>query len=73
MNVTTREEAPAVARLIRMRRLYLGFTQEQLARKMNVSTSNISRWERGNREPSRAMRQLLAAHLGGRPADYRTD
>ena len=57
------------ARTIRAWRLRLGFTQEGLARALNVTFSTVSRWENGHVAPSklawRAMRELAAAR--GRP------
>lgn len=60
---------PAVARLIRDKRLALGLTQEQFAHRLGVSVMTVSRWERGAM-PSRPHRHLLAKKVGGRPADY---
>lgn len=62
---------PAAAQTIRAWRLRLGFTQEGLARALNVTFSTVSRWENGHVLPSklawRAMRELAAAR--GRPLD----
>jgi DNA-binding transcriptional regulator YiaG len=40
-------------------RLELGFTQEDLARKLNVSLSAVSKWEQGVSSPSRLAREKL--------------
>lgn len=38
-------------RQLQTARLNLGLTQEQLARKLNVSTSALQKWEQGQRKP----------------------
>lgn len=45
-------------------RLELGFTQEDLARKLNVSLSAVSKWEQGVSLPSRLAREKLEKLLG---------
>jgi putative transcriptional regulator len=40
-------------------RLELGFTQEDLARKLNVSLSAVSKWEQGVSSPSRLAREKI--------------
>jgi DNA-binding transcriptional regulator YiaG len=40
-------------------RLELGFSQEDLARKLNVSLSAVSKWEQGLFSPSRLAREKL--------------
>ncbi|TEB13419.1 helix-turn-helix domain-containing protein [Pelotomaculum propionicicum] len=46
-------------RLISLRE-QAGLTQEQLARKLNISRSALSLWELGKREPNHSTLQLLA-------------
>jgi len=40
-------------------RLELGFTQEDLARKMGLALSTVSKWEQGITSPSRLAREKL--------------
>ena len=40
-------------------RLELGFTQEDLARKLGLALSTISKWEQGVFSPSRLAREKL--------------
>ncbi len=52
--------------LIRQIRKNLNLSQEQLARRLGVSTQTISRWERRKFRPSKAMLELLGQFLKGR-------
>jgi len=40
-------------------RLELGFTQENLARKLGIALSTVSKWEQGVTSPSRLAREKL--------------
>jgi len=40
-------------------RLKLGFTQEDLARKLGLALSTVSKWEQGVTSPSRLAREKL--------------
>jgi DNA-binding transcriptional regulator YiaG len=40
-------------------RLELGFTQEDLARKLGLSLSTVSKWEQGVTSPSRLAREKI--------------
>jgi putative transcriptional regulator len=40
-------------------RLGLGFTQEDLARKLGLALSTVSKWEQGLSSPSRLAREKL--------------
>jgi putative transcriptional regulator len=40
-------------------RLKLGFTQEDLARKLGLALSTVSKWEQGLTSPSRLAREKL--------------
>jgi transcriptional regulator with XRE-family HTH domain len=67
--------APAPASLghrLKEARLAAGFTQEGLARALNVSTSTVSRWERDEFTPEPRHLEHLARLLGGVPQDYAT-
>lgn len=44
---------------IKMIRTGLGFTQEDLARKLGLALSTISKWEQGLSSPSRLAREKL--------------
>lgn len=48
---------------IRAIRLELGFTQEDLARKLGLSLSTVSKWEQGVTSPSRLAREKLEGLL----------
>ncbi len=52
-----------------LRRLRGKRSQEALARELDVSSSIISRWERGVKEPSLATLRRLAEQLGSTPAE----
>lgn len=41
-----------------------GFTQEELAAKLNITRTAISQWETGTTSPSGSSRQLLALTFG---------
>jgi hypothetical protein len=56
------------AAAIKALRLRLGFTQEVLAQKLNVSVSTVRAWEQGARLPSGAATRLLQ-HMGGSPRE----
>jgi len=44
---------------IKSMRLKLGFTQEDLARKLGLALSTVSKWEQGLFSPSRLAREKL--------------
>jgi DNA-binding transcriptional regulator YiaG len=44
---------------IKAMRIDLGFTQEDLARKMGLALSTVSKWEQGVSSPSRLAREKL--------------
>ncbi len=44
---------------IKMIRTGLGFTQEDLARKLGLALSTISKWEQGVSSPSRLAREKI--------------
>jgi DNA-binding transcriptional regulator YiaG len=44
-------------------RLELGFTQEDLARKLGLALSTVSKWEQGLFSPSRLAREKLVKLL----------
>jgi transcriptional regulator with XRE-family HTH domain len=48
---------------IRAIRLKLGFTQEDLARKLGLVLSTVSKWEQGVTNPSRLAREKLEKFL----------
>jgi transcriptional regulator with XRE-family HTH domain len=55
---------------IRKRRLEAGLTQVQLAERLGVTSTTVSRWETRGPSPGRRRWQQLAEELGGHPADY---
>jgi len=67
----TRQMVP-VNLLIRMRRNARGMTQEGLARKLDVATRTVIRWENRAGTPDDAHRVALAQVLGGASDDYGT-
>jgi putative transcriptional regulator len=44
-------------------RIRLGFTQEDLARKLGLSLSTVSKWEQGVTAPSRLAREKIDRFL----------
>ena len=62
-----------IGKRIRSIRLRHGWTQAQLARKLNVSTPCISYWETGVRRQDRLPLIKIAAALGVREIDLTTD
>lgn len=54
----------AVGKRVSTRRLALGLTQDELARKLGVSNAHVSYLERGERGPSLYMLHKLASVLG---------
>ena len=48
---------------IKVIRLELGFTQEDLARKLGLALSTVSKWEQGVTSPSRLAREKLEKFL----------
>jgi DNA-binding transcriptional regulator YiaG len=44
-------------------RFKLGFTQEDLARKLGLSLSTVSKWEQGVTSPSRLARERIKRFL----------
>lgn len=55
--------AERIGRKIRVRRVELGLSQNELADKLGISQSSLSAWERGIYEPSGANVLLLARVL----------
>lgn len=55
---------------IRAARRQAGFTQTQLADKLEVNQTTVGRWERGVLVPNHRHRWRLADLLGGGPAHY---
>lgn len=49
---------------IKERRMAVGLTQVQLAKKMNVDQSAVSYWESGKTKPARKYHKKLAKTLG---------
>ena len=65
------DEGRGVGQRIRTRRKGKGWSQEKLARRLDVSTSSVQNWERGHVTTIRGPnRQALATLLGGEPGDY---
>ena len=56
------------AKRLRQARLDASITQDELAKKMNVSKSTISMWENGNRTPSVGVLLSLAEAVKTTPA-----
>ena len=53
-----------IANFIKRKRIEMGYTQEQLAELINVSSKTISRWERGMNIPDSSTLKVLAIELG---------
>lgn len=53
-----------IGNLIAALRKEKGFTQEQLAERLNINSRSISRWENGNCMPDYAVFPILAKELG---------
>lgn len=53
---------------IRILRTQRGLTQEQIALEADIATSNISRIEKGQRQPSQKVLQKIAQALGTKPS-----
>ncbi len=54
------DPSPSFAHLLRQERLYRGWSQKQLAQKMNTTRVTISRWEQGISMPSPLFWQRLS-------------
>jgi putative transcriptional regulator len=44
---------------VKIVRSKLGYSQEQLARELNISFSTVNRWENGRNKPSQMARELF--------------
>lgn len=53
-----------IGHVIRILRVQRGLTQEELALEAQVATSNVSRIENGQRQPSQSLLKRLASALG---------
>lgn len=62
--IDTDNAAMSIGHVIRALRLERGLTQEELALEAEVATSNVSRVERGERQPTSALLGRLADALG---------
>lgn len=57
-----------IGHAIRILRIQRKLTQEQLALEADIATSNVSRIEKGQRQPSQRLLQKLASALNTTPA-----
>lgn len=57
-----------IGHAIRILRIQLKLTQEQLALEADIATSNVSRIEKGQRQPSQKLLAKLAAALNTTPS-----
>ncbi|QNB45635.1 helix-turn-helix domain-containing protein [Thermanaerosceptrum fracticalcis] len=55
--------------IVKAIRVYLGITQEQLARDLNISFSTINRWENGRTIPSRLAKMRFIEYCLQRNVD----
>lgn len=60
------------ARRIQRVRADMQLTQEELARKLDVTTSTVNRWENGRSMPSKLAVRALDAYLRGDAAGARS-
>jgi len=67
-----RKRPKHLAKKLRQVRLNLGWTQQQLAERMNLDSGTISRFENDQREPS-LMELLQYAKLGGTTMEILAD
>lgn len=59
------EDFLKIGRILKERRTYLGYTQQEIADKLNVTKSAVSKWESGNVEQmGRSTIQSLSKILG---------
>jgi DNA-binding transcriptional regulator YiaG len=65
-------EANATPTPVAVVREELGLSREAMARKIDVASVTVEKWERRERFPSRKNRQKLSL-LSGRPATYFDD
>jgi DNA-binding XRE family transcriptional regulator len=63
-------EHPGTAARIQRRRRALGLTITELARRLDVTRTTVSRWEKGTTIPHPRQRDALAAVLGGEASDF---
>ena len=47
------------AEMVKKVRIELGYSQEQLARALNISFSTVNRWENGKVNPSQMEREVV--------------
>jgi DNA-binding transcriptional regulator YiaG len=66
----TTPKRPGLGERIRRRRNARGLSITELARRLDVSRTTVSRWETGVTVPHPKHRQALADLLGGDPSDY---
>jgi len=57
------------AELLKTARKALGFSQEELAQNILVSSTTVSRWENGRSTPNRVARKVLADYCEANKVD----
>ena len=56
--------------LVKHVRKELGLSQEQLARKLNISYSTVNRWENGKSQPSQMAKELFHGFCKNNNVDF---
>ncbi len=72
MEANSESRSPTLAQLIKVKRRYLGISQEELADRVSVSARTVERWENGRSLPRIRKHDVLCSVLGITNTEYST-
>jgi transcriptional regulator with XRE-family HTH domain len=72
MEMNSETRSPTLAQLIKVKRKYLGISQEELADRVNVTARTVERWENGRSLPRIRKHDVLCSALGITNTEYST-